>query len=155
VKNHLRDALSLVKLLRACEKSSRCWVPDQHHYGDPRFARGALNGGVDLRGKRRQMSAFLLRAGLHYPEETGHLDQGTIFCLLSNLAHAEQRCCSEDSMLGCSRRRELHRAAGSVDPPRPDWSAGRGVLALMAMLRHYLSRQRRSLADIGDPVALS
>src|SRR6516165_2105363 len=68
VKTNRRDALSLVKLLRAGELTA-VWVPDQHHEAirDLTRARGAAV--FDLRRKRQQMSAFMLRQGLHYSEK--------------------------------------------------------------------------------------
>src|SRR3989454_6766887 len=66
VKTDRRDALSLVKLLRAGELTA-VWVPDERHEAmrDLSRARGAAV--EDLRGKRQQVSSLLLRHGLQYP----------------------------------------------------------------------------------------
>src|SRR5947207_1299030 len=67
VKTNRRDALGLVKLLRAGELTA-VWVPDEHHEAirDLTRARGATV--FDLRRKRQQISGFMLRLGLHYCE---------------------------------------------------------------------------------------
>ena len=72
VKTNRRDALGLVKLLRAGELTA-VWVPDERHEAmrDLSRARGAAVD--DLRGKRQQVSSFLLRQGLHGQED---VDQG-------------------------------------------------------------------------------
>src|SRR5215831_13404145 len=65
VKTNRRDALSLVKLLRAGEVSA-VWVPDPRHEAmrDLTRARGATV--EDLRSKRQQVTSFMLRQGRHY-----------------------------------------------------------------------------------------
>src|SRR5713226_7393095 len=67
VKTNRRDALSLVKLLRAGELTA-VWVPDRHHEAmrDLTRARGAAV--EDLRSKRQQVTSFLLRQGRHYSD---------------------------------------------------------------------------------------
>jgi len=67
VKTNRRDALSLVKLLRAGELTA-VWVPDRHHEAIRDLTRARGTAALDLRRKRQQMSAFLLRQGLHYSE---------------------------------------------------------------------------------------
>src|SRR6516162_2752333 len=67
VKTNRRDAMGLAKLLRAGELTA-VWVPDERHEAirDLSRARGAAT--FDLRRKRQQLSAFMLRLGLHYPQ---------------------------------------------------------------------------------------
>ena len=64
VKTNRRDALSLVKLLRAGELTA-VWVPDGHHEAIRDLTRARGTAALDQRRKRQQMSAFLLRLGLH------------------------------------------------------------------------------------------
>src|ERR1700694_3802867 len=68
VKTNRRDALSLVKLLRAGELTA-VWVPDRHHEAIRDLTRARGTAALDLRRKRQQMSAFLLRQGPDYPGE--------------------------------------------------------------------------------------
>src|SRR5215471_9907179 len=67
VKTNRRDALSLVKLLRAAELTA-VWVPDRHHEAVRDLTRARGTAVMDLRAKRQQLSSFLLRQGLHYCE---------------------------------------------------------------------------------------
>ena len=67
VKTNRRDALSLVKLLRAGELTA-VWVPDRGHEAMRDLTRARETAMMDLRSKRQQVSAFLLRQGLHYSE---------------------------------------------------------------------------------------
>ena len=65
VKTNRRDAVSLAKLLRAGELTA-VWVPDRHHEAMRDLTRARDTAVDDLRSKRQQISAFLLRKGLHY-----------------------------------------------------------------------------------------
>src|SRR6516225_2769146 len=67
VKTNRRDAVGLAKLLRAGELTA-VWVPDRHHEAMRDLTRARETAMLDLRRKRQQISAFLLRQGLHYPE---------------------------------------------------------------------------------------
>src|SRR6266478_5872938 len=67
VKTNRRDAVSLAKLLRAGELTA-VWVPDEGHEAMRDLTRARETTMMDLRSKRQQISAFLLRQGLHYSE---------------------------------------------------------------------------------------
>src|SRR5713101_2700364 len=69
VKTNRRDALNLVKLLRAGELTP-VWVPDEGHEAMRDLTRARQTAVNDLRTKRQQVSAFLLRLGRHYPEKS-------------------------------------------------------------------------------------
>jgi transposase len=91
VKTNRRDALSLVKLLRAGELTA-VWVPDPRHEAmrDLTRTRGATV--EDLRRKRQQVSSFLLRQGLHYPDKRKTWTKAHMTWLASQkLAYPEQR----------------------------------------------------------------
>src|ERR1700674_3825200 len=65
VKTTRRDALNLVKLLRAGELTA-VWVPDARHEAMRDLTRAREAAVEDLRGKRQQVSSFLLRPGRAY-----------------------------------------------------------------------------------------
>ena len=65
VKTNRRDALSLVKQLRAGDLTA-VWAPDSRHEAMRDLTRAREAAVEDLRCKRQQVSAFLLRQGLHY-----------------------------------------------------------------------------------------
>src|SRR5262245_28578880 len=58
----------LVKQLRAGDLTA-VWVPDPRHEAMRDLTRAREVAVEDLRRKRQQVSAFLLRQGLHYPGE--------------------------------------------------------------------------------------
>jgi|SRR6516165_3564796 len=134
VKTNRRDALSLVKLLRAGELTA-VWVPDRHHEAirDLTRARGAAV--LDLRRKRQQLSAFMLRQGLHYPENRHTWTKAHMNWLMSQkLAHAEQRLVFEEMMLAIRQAQErIERLEQAIRAAVPDWSLAEMVIALMAM----------------------
>src|SRR5947207_5044478 len=66
VKTNRRDAESLAKLLRAGELTA-VWVPERGHEAMRDLTRARETAVMDFRSKRQQVSAFLLRQGLHYP----------------------------------------------------------------------------------------
>lgn len=66
VKTNRRDAESMAKLLRAGELTA-VWVPGERHEAMRELARARGVAQKDLRGKRQQISSFMLRIGLHYP----------------------------------------------------------------------------------------
>src|SRR4051812_39531178 len=106
VKTNRRDALGLVKLLRAGELTA-VWVPDEHHEAirDLTRARGATV--FDLRRKRQQISGFMLRLGLHYCEGKRTWTKAHLIWLVSQkLAHAEQRLVFEEMMLAMRQAQE-------------------------------------------------
>ena len=62
VKTNRRDAVGLVKWLRAGELTA-VWVPDRRHEAMRDLTRARETAVIDLRAKRQQVSAFLLRQG--------------------------------------------------------------------------------------------
>ena len=59
VKTNRRDAVGLVKLLRAGELTA-VWVPDERHEAIRDLSRAREAARKDLRGKRQQVSSFML-----------------------------------------------------------------------------------------------
>jgi hypothetical protein len=68
VKTNRRDAVSLVKQLRGGDLTA-VWVPDPRHEAMLDLTRAREAAVQDLRRKRQQVSAFLLRQGRCYPGE--------------------------------------------------------------------------------------
>ena len=62
VKTNRRDALSLARQLRAGDLTA-VWVPDLHHEAVRELTRARLAAVRDLRAKRQQVTALLLRLG--------------------------------------------------------------------------------------------
>jgi transposase len=151
VKTNRRDALSLVKLLRASELTA-VWVPDRHHEAIRDLTRARGTAALDQRRKRQQMSAFLLRQGLHYAENRHTWTKAHMSWLASQkLAHAEQRLVFEEMMLAMRQAQErIERFEQAIRAAVPDWSLANVVTALMAMRGMDLVSATTFLAEIGD-----
>ena len=151
VKTNRRDALSLAKLLRAGELTA-VWVPDRHHEAMRDLTRARETTMMDLRSKRQQVSAFLLRQGLHYSEGKKTWTKTHMNWLASQkLEYAEQRLVFEEMMLAMRQMRErLERLEQAIRVAVPDWSLAEVVTALMAMRGLDLISAATFLAEIGD-----
>jgi len=150
VKTNRRDALSLVKLLRAGELTA-VWVPDPRHEAmrDLTRARGAAV--EDLRCKRQQVSSFLLRQGLHYPGKKTWTKAHMSWLASRKLEHLEQRIAFEEMMLAVRQAQErIERLEQAIRAAVPDWSLAEVVTALMAMRGIDLISATTFLAEIGD-----
>lgn len=150
VKTNRRDALGLVKLLRAGELTA-VWVPDERHEAmrDLTRARGAAV--EDLRGKRQQVSSFLLRQGLHYAGKKTWTKAHMSWLAGQKLAHAEQRIAFEEMLLAVRQAQErIARLEEAIRAAVPDWSLAEAVTALMAMRGIDLISATAFLAEIGD-----
>ena len=151
VKTNRRDALSLVKLLRAGELTA-VWVPDRHHEAMRDLTRARETAVKDVRSKRQQLSAFLLRQGLHYSEGRRTWTKSHMNWLArQRLEHAEQRIVFEEMMLAIRQGQErIERLEQAIRVAVPDWSLAEVVTALMAMRGLDLISATSFLAEIGD-----
>jgi len=151
VKTNRRDALSLAKLLRADELTA-VWVPDRGHEAMRDLTRARETAMMDLRSKRQQVSAFLLRQGLHYSERKKTWTKAHMNWLASQkLEYAEQRLVFEEMMLAMRQAQDrLERLEQAIRVAVPDWSLAEVVTALMAMRGIDLISAATFLAEIGD-----
>jgi transposase len=150
VKTNRRDALGLVKLLRAGELTA-VWVPDERHEAmrDLSRARGAAV--EDLRGKRQQVSSFLLRHGLHYPGKKTWSKTHMSWLAGQRFEHPEQRIAFEEMLLAIRQAQDrIERLEQAIRAAVPDWSLAEVVTALMAMRGIDLVAATTFLAEIGD-----
>jgi transposase len=150
VKTNRRDALSLARQLRAGDLTA-VWVPDPHHEAvrDLTRARGAAVR--DQRAKRQQVSALLLRLGLHYPGKTAWGKAHMAWLAAQKLAHLEQRIALEE-MLHAVRQAgdRIARLEQAIHAAVPDWSLAPSVTALMALRGIEFIAATTLLAEIGD-----
>src|SRR6516162_1679529 len=110
VKTNRRDALSLAKLLRSGDLTA-VWVPDRQHEAMRELTRARETAMNDLRAKRQQISAFLLRRGVHYPPDKKTWGKMHINWLMSQkLEFTEERIVFEELMEAMRRRK-----GGSID----------------------------------------
>src|SRR6266852_6684960 len=150
VKTNRRDAVSLVQLLRAGELTA-VWVPDRHHEAMRDLTRAREAAVMDLRSKRQQVSAFLLRQGLHYPCKNTWSKAHMSWLASQTLEYLEQRLAFEEMMLAVRQAQErLVRLEQAIHAAVPDWSLSKAVTALRAMRGIDLISATTFLAEIGD-----
>jgi transposase len=125
VKTDRRDAVSLAKLLRAGELTA-VWVPDRHHEAMRDLTRAREATVMDLRSKRQQVSAFLLRQGLHYAGKKTWSKAHVSWLTSQKLNYLEQRLAFEEMMLADAPGARTSCTTGAGDPSgdaRSDTSA--------------------------------
>ena len=110
---------------------------------------------MDLRSKRQQVSAFLLRQGLHYSQDKKTWTKTHMNWLASQkLEHPEQRIAFEELMLAVRQAQErLERLEQAIRAAVPDWSLAEVVNGVDGDARHgsdlggnVPGRDRRPLA---------
>jgi transposase len=105
VKTNRRDAVNLAKLLRAGELTA-VWVPDERHEAMRDLVRARDTAAKDYRSKRQNVSAFLLRLGLHYPGKKTWGRSHTNWLMALKLEHREQRIAFEEMLLAVRQAQE-------------------------------------------------
>jgi transposase len=151
VKTNRRDAVSLARLLRSNDLTA-VWVPDGRHEAMRDLTRARETAMLDLRSKRQQVSAFLLRLGRFYPEAKKTWTKVHMNWLASQkLDYPEQRIAFEEMMLAVRQAQErLERLEQAIRAAVPDWSLAAVVTALMALRGIDLISAATLLAEIGD-----
>jgi transposase len=151
VKTNRRDAVSLAKLLRADELTA-VWVPDEQHEAMRELTRSRETAMLDLRAKRQQISAFLLRLGRPYPESKKTWTKTHMSWILGQkLAYREQRLVLEEMLLAMRQAQErLERLDQAVGAAIADCSLSQLVTALMALRGVDLVSAATLVAEIGD-----
>jgi len=150
VKTNRRDALGLVKLLRAGELTA-VWVPDARHEAMRDLTRAREAAVTDLTSKRLQVSSLLLRLGRHYPGKKTWTQAHMNWLTSQKLEHAEQRIAFEEMLLAVRQAQErIARLEQAIRAAVPDWSLSEVVMALMAMRGIDFIAATTFLAEIGD-----
>jgi len=151
VKTNRRDAVGLAKLLRAGELTA-VWVPDRRHEAMRELTRARDSAMMDLRRKRQQISAFLLRHGMHYPAEKKTWTKAHVDWLArQKFELAEHRIVFEEMMLAVREAQDrLRRLEDAIRVAVPEWSLAKAVTAMMAMRGMDLVAAATFLAEMGD-----
>jgi len=151
VKTNRRDAVGLARLLRANELTA-VWVPDGSHEAMRDLTRARETAMLDLRSKRQQVSALLLRQGRSYPDNKKTWTKAHLSWLASQkFDYPEQRLVFEEMMLAVRQAQErLERLEQAIRAAVPDWSLAEVVTGLMAMRGLDLISAATLLAEIGD-----
>jgi transposase len=150
VKTDRRDAVSLAKQLRAGELTA-VWVPDTAHEAMRDLTRAREAAVEDLRRKRQQVSAFLLRQGRHYEGKTAWTKTHLKWLASQTLDYWEQRIAFEEMLLAVHQAADrIERLGQAIRTALPDWSLAEVVRGLMAMRGMDLISAAGFVAEIGD-----
>src|SRR6516162_1722282 len=151
VKTNRRDAISLAKLLRSGDLSA-VWVPDRQHEAMRELTRARETAMNDLRAKRQQISAFLLRRGVHYPPDKKTWGKMHINWLMSQkFEFTEERIVFEELMEAMRQAQgRLDRLEAAIRAAMPDWSLCKLVSGLMAMRGLDIVSAATVVAEVGD-----
>ena len=150
VKTNRRDAVSLARLLRAGELTS-VWAPDERHEAMRDLTRGREAAKADLKMKRQQLSALMLRLGRHFTGKKTWSRAHIAWLMSQKLEHREHRILFEEMML--AMREALARAARlnqAIGAAVADWSLAPMVTAIMALRGIDLIAATTLMAEIGD-----
>ena len=151
VKTNRRDAVSLAKLLRTGELTA-VWVPDCRHEAVRDLTRGRETAVIDLRSKRQQLSAFLLRQGRWYPAGKKTWTKTHMNWLASQKFEQPERSIVCEEMIFAIRQAQerVERLEQAIRAAVPDWSLAKVVTALMALRGIDLISATGLLAELGD-----
>jgi transposase len=150
VKTNRRDALSLARLLRAGELT-RVWAPDERHEAMRDLTRARSAAAADLRVKRQQTGAFLLRLGRVYRRKRTWGGAHAKWLAGQKFAHLEHHIAFEE-LLGAmgEAKARVTRLERAITEAVADWSLAPMVAALMAMRGVDLVAATTILAEAGD-----
>jgi transposase len=150
VKTNRRDAVGMAKLSRAGELTA-VWVPDERHEAMRDLSRAREAARKDLKGKRQQISSFMLRLGRHYPGKKTWGPAHMNWLVLQKIEHREQRIAFEELLEAVRQENErVERLEQAIREAVPDWSLAEVVTALQAMRGIDLVAAVVVLAEIGD-----
>src|SRR5712672_1680376 len=150
VKTNRRDAVNLVKLLRAGELTA-VWVPDERHEAMRDLVRARDAAVKDYRIKRQNVSSLLLRLGRHYPGKKtwgrAHINWLTGL----KLEHREQRIAFEEMLLAVRQVRErIERLEQAMREAVADWTLAPVIEAVQAMRGIDMVGAIAFVAELGD-----
>jgi transposase len=150
VKTNRRDAVTLARLHRAGELTS-VWVPDRIHEAVRDLARAREVGSEDLRKKRQQLLAFLLRHGRLFSGRQHWTLAHLRWLAQQSFEHPAQQIVFQDASNAIEdaarRLRSLDQQLAAIVP---SWSMAPVVAAFQAMRGVSFLVAVIFVAEIGD-----
>jgi len=150
IKTNRRDAVTLARLHRAGELTS-VWVPDVIHEAVRDLARAREAAMEDLRKKRQQLLAFLLRHGRIFPGLKHWTATHLRWLAKQSFEHPAQQIVFQDAINAIedsvTRRRSLDQQLTAVVP---SWSMAPVIAAYQAMRGVSFLVAVTFVAEIGD-----
>jgi transposase len=147
VKTNRLDALSLARLLRAGELTA-VWTPDEAMRDLLRARSSAV---LDLRMKRQQLGALMLRLGRVYLGKKNWTRAHMTWLMGQKWAHLEQQIVFEEQLQAIREAQgRIDRLEKAIEERVPHWSLAPRVTALMAFRGIDLVSATTLLAEVGD-----
>lgn len=150
VKTNRRDAVTLARLHRAGELIS-VWVPDAIHEAVRDLVRAREGGSEDVRKKRQQLLAFLLRHGRLFTGRQHWTLAHLRWLAQQSFEHPAQQIVFQDAINAIedatARLRSLDQQLGAIVP---SWSMAPVVAAYQAMRGVSFLVAVTFVAEIGD-----
>jgi transposase len=114
VKTNRRDAINLVRLLRAGELTA-VWVPGEEHEAMRDLVRARDAAVNDLRAKRQRVTSFLLRHGRSYPGKKTWGARHSRWLAEQKMEHLAQRIAFEETvMTACQAKERVERLEAAI-----------------------------------------
>jgi transposase len=150
VKTDRRDAVSLAKQLRAGDLTP-AWVPDPAQEAIRDLTRAREAAVRDLRLKRQQVSALMLRLGRTYGGKKSWTKTYMNWLAGQQLDYPEQRIAFAEMLLAVRQADDrIARLDEAIRAAVPDWSLAEVVTALMAMRGLDLVSASAFMAEVGE-----
>lgn len=150
IKTNRRDAVTLARALRAGDLTS-VWVPDAIHEAVRDLSRAREAAGEDVRKKRQQLLAFLLRHGRIFSGRKYWSLAHRRWLAEQNFEHPAQQIVFQDAIDaiedGAARLRRLEEQLLAI---APSWSMAPVVAAYQAMRGVSFIVAVTFVAEIGD-----
>lgn len=150
VKTNRRDAVALARLLRAGELTS-VWVPDTIHEAVRDLTRARESAAEDLRKKRQQILAFLLRHGRLFDGRKHWTLAHLRWLAEQRFEHPAQQIVFQDAIHAIEdAAARVRRLDSELVAIVPDWSMAPVVAAYQAMRGVSFLVAVTFVAEIGD-----
>ena len=150
VKTDRRDAVNLVKLLRAGELTA-VWVPDAVHEGVRDLVRAREAAVEDLRRQRQRVGGFLLRHGRIYACKTSWSGRHLRWLHSQKFDHPAHQFVLQEGLKAIQDAQDrIDRLTGGLRESLDSWSMAPVVAAYQAMRGVAFITAVTFVAEIGD-----
>jgi len=150
VKTNRRDAVMLVKLLRAGELRT-IWVPDSIHEAVRDLARARETGMLDLKVKRQQLLSFLLRHGRNFPSGKNWTKMHARWLAAQKFDHPAQQIVFQDQIDAINFAQvRLAALEQQLRDIVPTWTMAPVVAAYQALRGVSFLVATTFVAEVGD-----
>ena len=150
VKTNRRDAITLVKLLRAGELNA-IWVPDIVHEAVRDLTRARETAMIDLKVKRQQLLSFLLRHSRNFPGKKNWTKMHARWLATQKFPHPAQQIVFQDQIEAINAAQvRLLALEQQLREIVPTWTMAPVVAAYQALRGVSFLVATTFVAEVGD-----